>query len=68
MQDRKPCGTLCRNQGYLIAIIDLNMPRMGGSEFMRTLHSGFDKGDYKSYLDTRFILSTAQSDGDAENI
>ncbi len=52
-------------KGYLLAIIDLNMPRMGGTDMMKCLQDFFSEGKMMEHVNTRFILSTAQSDGDS---
>lgn len=52
------------NSGYLLAIVDLNMPRMGGTDMMKCLQDYFSEGKMMEHANTRFILSTAQSDGD----
>ena len=46
-------------RGYLLAIIDLNMPRMGGADLMRYLQDNFSEGKMMEHINTRFILSTA---------
>ncbi len=51
-----------------MAIVDLNMPRMGGSDMMKKLHENFSVGSMLEHKGTKYILSTAQSDGDSLDI
>ena len=55
-QKIKNCS--CKS-GYLLAIIDLNMPRMGGTEMMLELQEKFKSGQMLEHSSTRYILSTA---------
>jgi CheY-like chemotaxis protein len=51
-----------------MAIVDLNMPRMGGSDMMKKLNENFSNGDMLEHRRTKYILSTAQSDSDCIDI
>ena len=58
---KKLSGCSCHNP-YSLIIVDLNMPRMGGIEFMKTLLEDWNKNKMLEYSHTTFILSTAQGD------
>ena len=64
--NKKVKNCTCKS-GYLLAIIDLNMPRMGGTDLMKYLQDNFSEEKMMEHIHTRFILSTAQSDGDSLN-
>lgn len=64
VMNNKIQNCMCK-KGYLLAIIDLNMPRMGGTDMMKCLQDSFSEGKMTEHINTRFILSTAQSDGDS---
>ena len=64
VMNNKIQSCMCK-RGYLLAIIDLNMPRMGGTDMMKCLQDHFSDGKMMEHINTRFILSTAQSDGDS---
>ncbi len=63
----KIANCTCR-KGYIMAIVDLNMPRMGGSDMMKKLKENFENGIMLEHKNTKYILSTAQSDGDSLDI
>ena len=56
--NKKVQDCICK-RGYLLAIIDLNMPRMGGTDLMKYLQDNFSEGKMMEHINTRFILSTA---------
>jgi CheY-like chemotaxis protein len=52
----------CCGCAYSLIIVDLNMPRMGGIEFMNTIEEKISKGELLHYKNSTFVLSTAQGD------
>lgn len=63
--DRKLNGACCRGKPHKLIIVDLNMPRMGGVEFMRVVKERMNArgvSGWEAYRDSKFVLSTAQGD------
>ena len=59
--DRKLAADCCNGKPHKLVIVDLNMPRMGGIEFMKIAKERMEQGTrgWDAYNHSIFVLSTA---------